>query len=148
MSAVLTAIRGGPESEATLERAASLARTHDLPLHLLYVVNLDFLSQVTGGHIPTADEELTELGRFILDMAATRLADTGLPVETHIRHGRVYQQVIELANELGAEFVVVGHRRPDADHPTTRHSVVRDFADRIRAETGAEVVVAEVASGA
>lgn len=142
MSAVLTAIRGGPESQATLDRAAALAREHDLPLHLLYVVNLDFLSQVTGGHIPTADEEVTAMGEFILEVAAASLEGSGVEVEMHIRHGEVYRQVIDLANELGAGFIVVGHRTPDADHPGG-HSMVLRFVDRIRTETEAEIVVVE-----
>ena len=143
MSAVLAAIRGGPESRATLDRAAALAREHDLALHLVYVVNLDFLTQVTGGHIPTADEEVTAMGEFILDVAAAGLEGSGVEVVTHIRRGEVYRQVIDLANELGAGFIVVGHRKPDADHPASGHSMVLRFADRIRAETEAEIVVVE-----
>jgi nucleotide-binding universal stress UspA family protein len=142
MSAVLTAIRGGPESRATLERAAELARERKLPLHLLYVVNLDFLSQVTGGHIPTAEEEVTAMGAFILEVAKDDLEGSGVEVVTHVRQGQVYRQVIELANELAAAVVVVGRRRPDPDHPAG-HSVVLRFAERIRSESGAEVVVVD-----
>lgn len=145
MSAVLTAIRGGPESRATLERAAEIAGERGLPLHLLYVVNLDFLSQVTGGHIPTAEEEVTEMGAFILEVARVDLEGSDVEIVTHLRQGRVYEQVIELAREIGADSVVVGRRRPDPDHPAGP-SVVLRFADRIREETGAEVIVVETGS--
>jgi nucleotide-binding universal stress UspA family protein len=146
MSAVLTAIRGGPESRATLKRAAELAREHKLPLHLLYVVNLDFLTQVTGGHIPTAEEEVTAMGAFILEVAKADLEGSGVEVITHVRQGEVYRKVIEVANEIGAALVVVGRRRPDSDHPAG-HSVVLRFAERIRTESGAEVVVVDAGDG-
>ncbi len=145
MSAVLSAVRGGPASEATLARAAALARERSLPLHLLYVVNLDFLTQVTGGHIPTVDEEITAMGEFILEVAKGDAEAMGVEVVTHVRHGQVLRQVIDLANELAAEVIVVGKRTTDSDHPAGTPVVLR-FADGIRAETDAEVVVIETES--
>jgi len=143
MSAIVCAIRGGPESEATLHRAVSLAKEKQLPLHLLYVVNLDFLVSVTGGHAQTVGEEVTSMGEFILEAAREEAEAQGLEVVTHVRRGKVSEQVIALVEELGADFVVVGKRRPKPDLPAAAQSVVLRFADRIREETGATVVVEE-----
>ncbi|RMF49572.1 MAG: universal stress protein, partial [Anaerolineae bacterium] len=47
MSAIVCAIRGGPASQPTIRRAIALALETSLPLHFLYVVNLDFLSSTS-----------------------------------------------------------------------------------------------------
>ena len=54
MPGIVCAVRGGPASQPTIEKAIALALETGLPLCFLYVVNLDFLSQTpTSRSAPT-----------------------------------------------------------------------------------------------
>ena len=52
MSGIVCAVRGGPASQPTLQRAITLAKETGLPLFFLYVVNLDFSIRPTAA-VPT-----------------------------------------------------------------------------------------------
>ncbi|MFC1853306.1 universal stress protein [candidate division CSSED10-310 bacterium] len=142
MSSIVCAVRGGPESENTIKTALSLAREKGLPLHFLYVVNLDFLSNVTGGHVQTVSKEMRELGKFILEMAVTQAEEVGVQAISHIRQGKVHLQLINLCQELRTGYVVLGKTRQRGEGLRQPRRFVRTYGETIKAETGAEVVVA------
>lgn len=142
MSAVLCALRGGPQSLPTLERAASVAREHHLPLHLMYAVNLDFMKRnITGASTQIADEEISSMGEFILIAAAEQVPTDDLQVINHVRHAPIHEAIIRLAEEIDADYIVVGQRQ--AEEADDDHAVVNQFAERIRNAIHAEVIVVQ-----
>jgi len=143
MSTILCAIRGGPESQATLNQAIKLAKDKKLVLHLLYVVNLDFLSTITGVHSSVAEEELYSMGEFILEIAQVEAKEQEVETVKHIRQGRVSEEIIKLANELNTDYIVLGKRKASEEQPTTERSVVLDFIEKIKSETGAQIIIVE-----
>ncbi len=143
MSSILCAIRGGPESQITLNHAIKMAIEKDLVLHLLYVVNLDFLSTITGVNSLVAEEELRSMGEFILEIAQEDAEEQGVETQSHIRQGQVTEEIIKLANELNTDYIVLGKRKATEEHPTTEQSVVLDFIEKIEAETTAKIIIAE-----
>lgn len=52
MSGIVCAIRGGPFSRPTIDKAIALSRESGQQVHFLYVINLDFLSNALHSHMP------------------------------------------------------------------------------------------------
>ncbi len=142
MSAIVCAIRGGPASQPTIWRAVRLAQETGLPLHFLYVVNLDFLSRTSSSRVHTIEEEMREMGEFILLTAQDTAAQQGVQAQGDVRHGAVGEQIIALCREVGAEYVVLGapQRRDESD--VFGEDRLHRFARSITEQTGARVVIA------
>ncbi len=144
MSGIICAIRGGPASRNTIARAISLAKETGEPLFFLYVVNLDFMASSSSSRVQTISEEMRQMGEFILLMAQSRAAEKGVEARPVIREGEVEEQIVKVAQEVGADYVVLG--RPASAEAGNVFSLekISGLADKIRKETGAEVVFAEV----
>ena len=105
MSGIVCAIRGGPDSQPTIAQAISLAKETELPLHFLYVVNLDFLSHTTSSRVHTISMEMHQMGEFILLSAQSLASTLGITTEGAIRHGNVME-------EIGTNFFVASRIHP------------------------------------
>ena len=144
MSGVVCAIRGGPHSLPTISKAVSLARETDQPLYFLYVVNLDFLARTTSIRTHTINQEMEEMGEFILLSARGWAADQGVSAEGLVRHGVVGEEIVTLCQEVGAEYLVVGRPQLESDEDNVfTHARLQRFADQVKEQTGAEVVMPE-----
>ncbi len=143
MSSILCAIRGGPESQITLNKAMEMASQQNLILNLVYVVNLDFLSTITGVNSSVAEEELHSMGEFILEIAQEEAQDKNIETKSFIRQGNIAEEIIKLANEINADYIVLGKRKATQEQATTEQSVVLDFIEKIALETTAKIVIAE-----
>ena len=80
MSGIVCAVRGGPASQPTIQRAIALAKETGLPLFFLYVVNLDFLDSTTRSRTHTISKEMAQMGEFILLMAKSKAEAQGVPL--------------------------------------------------------------------
>lgn len=144
MSGIICAIRGGPASQPTIRRAIMLAKEKELPLQFLYVVNLDFLSYTESGRVRNITSELEKMGDFILLAARDRAERGGVQAEGVIRHGDVGEQIIQLAKDARADYVVLGPPRGEQEEDVFTQERLQQFMRRIEEESGAGVVLAEV----
>jgi nucleotide-binding universal stress UspA family protein len=140
MSGIVCAIRGGPDSQPTIEQAIALAKNNNLPLYLLYVVNVDFLSHST--HTPTRilSKELHEMGEFILLTAQTTAETQGVTAHRVVREGNVGDEIIGLCREISADYVVLGRPQTQLEENIFTHDLLHEFSQRIEQETGARVI--------
>lgn len=144
MSGIVCAVRGGPHSQSTISRAITLARETSQPLYFLYVVNLDFMARTTSTRTHTIDHEMEEMGEFILLDAQSRAAELDVAAEGLVRHGKVGEEIVNLCKELGAKFLVIGRPKLDDDEENVfTHARLRHFADLVKQQTGAEVIMPE-----
>ena len=65
MNGIVCAIRGGPHSQPTINKAISLAWETGLPLFFLYIVNLDFLTHALSTRTHTINQEMELMGEFV-----------------------------------------------------------------------------------
>lgn len=142
MSGIICAIRGGSASQTTIEKSIELANQTDLTVYYLYVVNLDFLSYTSSSRTHTITKELHELGEFILSMAQTRAEKKGVRAESVIRDGTVGKEIVALAKEVSANYVVLGKPQGGEEEDVFTHERLRTFSDKIEQESGAKVVFA------
>lgn len=144
MPGIISPIRGGPGSQPTIDKAIAISKEKHLPLYFLYVVNLDFLLRTETSRINILSEEMHEMGEFILLKAATRAETQNVKVETIVRQGKVREVVINLCQELEADYVVMGQPRIKDDDTEDLFTMeqLTDFTQRILAETSASIVLA------
>lgn len=143
MPGIVCAIRGGPDSQPTINKSIQLALETDLPLYFLYVVNLDFLSHTSVSRTNFVSKEMQQMGDFILLTAQSRAADQGVSAESVVRHGKVGEEIIELCRELNADYTVLGLPRGQAEGNIFTSERLEKFIEWIKKESGAEVVLVE-----
>lgn len=140
MSGIVCAIRGGPLSQPTIRQAIATAKRHQILIHFLYVVNLDFLEHSEQSRTKVIQQEMREMGEFICLKAQIEARREGAQAEIAVREGNVTEEIIALCHELGADFVVLG--RPQGERVTNLFDQMRldKFAHMLESETGAQVV--------
>lgn len=145
MSGIVCAIRGGPASRPTIEKAIQLAVETELPLYFLYVVNLDFLSHTSSSRTHLISKELTEMGEFILLTAQSKAQAKGIDANGIVHKGNVRDEIVNLCQEMMADYVVLGKPKvqPGKENVFTEDRMDR-FAERIAEESGAEIILAEI----
>ena len=111
---VLLAIDGSEGIEVAARAAAEVAEGTGSALHLVYVEPLpDFVKNGDGapGYDRELYEKIEEGARERLRKLAWRVkAGGGTVAEAHLRMGAVAEEIVGLADELGAGLIVVGSR--------------------------------------
>lgn len=142
MSGIVCAIRGGPHSQSTIDGAISLARETGLPLYFLYVVNLDFLTHTTSTRTHTINQEMEQMGEFILLAAQSRAGGQEVAAEGLVRHGSVIKEIVGLCKELNADYLVLGRPQMDEEEANVfTHARLNAFIELVKEQSGAEVIM-------
>lgn len=106
---VLVAIDGSSQSLKSLERAIDEAKTWNAELHAIYVVEIGLFSSLPVDNTWEVMYSLLEKeGKEILSAATKNAADVGVTMTIHLKQGHAGQEVINLAEELDADLIVVG----------------------------------------
>ncbi len=105
---ILCAVRGGPESEKTIEYAVSLAEKERARLVFLYVVSLDIFAPSSDVRAENIAKELSRMGEFVLLMAQAKAATVGVAADTFVRQGNILEQILATCREMGAKTLVLG----------------------------------------
>ena len=105
---ILLATDGSREAELAAITAADLAKSTNSELHVVHV----------GGFLPTIlaqteaePAQLEREARELLDEQVKRVEGAeGTVKEAHLRLGRADEEIVDLAHEMGAGFIVMGSR--------------------------------------
>ena len=122
---ILVATDGSREAELAVTTAADLAKSTDSELHVVHVGELrpTFLAQT--------EEEPAELqreARRLLDEQERRVEEAGGTVkEAHLRLGRADEEIVDLAHEMEAGFIVMGSR----GHGRMRRALMGSVSDSV-----------------
>lgn len=143
MPGIVCAIRGGPFSRPTIEKAIDLAKETGEKVHFLYVVNLEFLSNSLHLHLDVMEEEVSEMGEFILLSAQEKAKALGVEAEGVIRKGKVGRMIIEVCKEIDANYVVMGKPVEEQEDNVLDFGTLSEFAAKIEEASRAKVVFSE-----
>ncbi len=140
MPGIICAIRGGPNSRSTINKAVQVAQETNLPLHFLYVINLDFLVHTNIGRTHLITRQMKQMGEFILLTAQTKAEDKGIQAKGVIRKGKVVDEIIQLCHELEANHVILG--LPNGANDDDRFTIeqLNHSGQRIESESGAKII--------
>ena len=106
---------GSDRSERALDRAGELARLLGVKLHIVscFGKSSDGVSGAAARGVPIAVDK-QDGGRtraqHNVDRAQQRLAPAGVESETHVWPGEPADALVEIADEQGAQMIIVGNR--------------------------------------
>ena len=140
MSYILCATRGGEESLCAQDEAIEIAKERGETLLFLYIVDLHFLDKTAAPIVVDVEDEVADMGDFLLLVAKERAAEQGVNAEVLRRKGNVRQEIKKVAVERDVSLVILG--RPCGDESAFHLAELQKFSDEIEAETGvkAEIV--------
>ena len=111
---ILLATDGSEEAELAALRAVDLADATDSELHVVHVgVVPIFLKSYPGtlGYYGKLYEQIEEVSRELLRKQSWRVKAAGGTVAgAHLKMGAVDLEIVALAEELGADLIVMGSR--------------------------------------
>jgi nucleotide-binding universal stress UspA family protein len=127
---ILLATDGSEEAQLAATTAADLAEKTNSELHLI-TVGPDLPLYELTEH-PADFEDLLRKNRReakeMLEQQAKRMEDSGGSVkETHLREGRAEEEIVELAEEIGAGLIVMGSR----GHGRLRRALMGSVSDAV-----------------
>jgi nucleotide-binding universal stress UspA family protein len=110
---ILLATDGSEEAQLAATTAADLAEKTNSELHVL-TVGPDFPLYELPEHPADFEDVLRENRREakeVLEQQAKRIEESGVSVkEIHLREGRADEEIVEVAEEIGAGLIVMGSR--------------------------------------
>jgi nucleotide-binding universal stress UspA family protein len=139
MGLILCATRGGEASFRTQNAAIALAKERGDEVAFLYVVDLNFLDKTAAPIVVDVENEISQMGKFLLLVAKERATDQGVEARMISRKGKVREKIKQTAIEIGATLVVLG--RPAGETSAFRLSSLEAYAREIEEETGIETQI-------
>ncbi len=138
MGLILCATRGGEASIPTQLKAIEMASQTGDELAFLYVADSSFLNMTAAAVVVDVEDELVNMGKFLLAMAAERAQKEGVMARSVIRTGVVREILPVVAKELEASVIILG--RPAGESSQFKEADFDHFMNGIEAETQAKVI--------
>jgi nucleotide-binding universal stress UspA family protein len=108
---ILAAVDGGPQAGAVARLAANFATRMGSELHVVHVGFVPAMYHPEMQGYPSRVEAVRQETQQTLDEEVRRIEAAGAGVSrSHLRMGRPDVEILELAEELGADLIVVGSR--------------------------------------
>jgi nucleotide-binding universal stress UspA family protein len=114
---ILVAIDGSEASQRAFDRALDIARAGNTSLHATYVVETGLFSSLPADNtVEIMYNVLKHEGESILAKVKGQATTTGITLITHIKFGHAGSEVINLAEKLKADLIIVGsHGKSQTD---------------------------------
>ena len=127
---ILLASDGSEEAQLAAATAADLAEKTNSELHVLTVAP-DYPLYELPEHPAEFEDVLSENRREakeMLEQQAKRIEESGGTVkETYLREGRAAEEIVEVAEEIGAGLIVMGSR----GHGRLRRALLGSVSDAV-----------------
>lgn len=136
---ILCPTRGGQDSYLNQDYAISFTKECDGDLIFLYVSNVQFLDHTAAPKVVDIEEELDEMGDFMLTMAIERAHNAGIQASSIVTHGQFGKILVQIIQEHTVDVVVLGMTRVESSHlpPDYIEKLAMDFSR----EMGIEVLL-------
>ncbi len=103
---------GDEESSVRVVNAALEVMTGDDSVHVVCVVP-DFGSGVVGTFFPDGHEaDMIKHTTDALHAFTAKHLPKGTRVQHIVAHGNIYEEILEAANKIGVDLIVIGSHRP------------------------------------
>jgi nucleotide-binding universal stress UspA family protein len=108
MTNILCPTRGGKESQPNQDFAIELTKERGADLLFMYVSNIQLISRSGPPIVVDIEEELDELGDFLLSMAQERAENSGVAAKAIVKRGVFSEVLKEVIVEKKVNTVVLG----------------------------------------
>ena len=129
---ILSPTRGGESSVPNQMKVIDLAKENDADLTFLYITDISFLDRLSSPILIDIEQELDELGEFVLAMAKERAANEGVEVRTIVRRGAFAGVLAATLEEFDIDWLILGSPVESTGPSTTMpylESLARELAD-------------------
>ena len=141
MKPIVCATRGGQASRRTQERAIELAKERGAELIFICVVDPTFTGPADEQLEEALSDELKRLGGSLLYIAKSRAQRQGVPAETVVQCGSVWDDIPAFLEEVDAEALVIGVPQEDTPLEAFGSESVREFLEKLKEETDVEIII-------
>ena len=108
---ILLAVDGSEEASTAAQTAAELAERTDSELHVVHVGEVEPVFHPERHGYRARYEELQEEARRLLEEQVGEIETAGVTVSrAHLRMGRPDEEIVGLAEEIGADLIATGSR--------------------------------------
>jgi nucleotide-binding universal stress UspA family protein len=142
MKTILFPTRGGQTSYSNQDAVIALAKEWNAKLIFLYISNVHFLEKLGHvSHTRVVQNELEDLGEFLLAMACERAEKAGWKAEAVVRQGSFLETILNVISEHQVDTFVIG--APGSTHAVTTTDFLQNLIQEIREEHQIEVLVVQ-----
>ena len=130
---ILVPTDGSESAERALTQALGIAHEYDATVHALYCVERERYGEPALSSAELAIARVEERGQAILERTAAEAADAGIELTWDICRGSPHVEIERVADEVGADLVIVGYQgehRTLPDHLGTVATKVVRTLDR------------------
>jgi nucleotide-binding universal stress UspA family protein len=139
MFKILAPTRGGEASCINQDKAIAMAKERGAALDFLYVTDTSFLNRVSSPVLIDVEEELDEMGGFMLAMAQERAKAQGVEAGAVIRRGHFGDVLRAVIEELEIDCLILGG--PEEESGITTYDFLRGLAEELASTHNVETVV-------
>lgn len=108
---IILAFDGSHEARTALREGALLALGEGAAVWLLCVVSDNVALSLAEGAYPGSAERLVSAGHDMVREGLAKLRELGLSASGHVARGEPSAVIGAFAREVGADLIVLGHRR-------------------------------------
>jgi nucleotide-binding universal stress UspA family protein len=125
---IICAVRGRPESRATVSRAVDLALEHQTRLTFLHVIDAEFLEYATVAPLSVVYKELVEMSRFAMLILCDRAQRRGVSeVNYIILEGNIRKQLHQFVIDTHADLMIMGTPSPGPGKNVFKQEELKQF---------------------
>ena len=138
---ILCPTRGGKDSYLNQDRAIAIAKERGTEVLFLYITNLHFLGLTAAPKLIDIENELDEMGEFMLTMAQERAENASVNALTLVKHGQFREVLIDVIEEHQIDTVILGSSSGETGVITAEF--IQELVDEISGKTGVEFIVVD-----
>ena len=141
---IVCAVRGRPESRATVSHAIELALQTGAKLTFLHILDAEFLKHTVGGRLSVVYQELSSMGEFAMLILVDRALRKGVEeVDYVIREGNIQKMLYQFALETGADVFILGNPRTGSGKNIFATDEFNRFIAQLEADANLRVIRVE-----
>ena len=134
---LLVATDGSGPANRAVTHALEQAEQHGADLHAIFVVDTDRYAEPALSSAELVTDEIEEWGSKQLDEVTERAESLSVPTVTRCCHGKPSIEIINYADSIDADLVVLGYQ----GHSHTKTDRIGSVTDRVVQNVGRPVLV-------
>lgn len=138
---ILCPTRGGKGSYPNQDRAIAIAKERGAEVLFLYITNVQFLGLTAAPKLIDIENEMDEMGEFMLTMAQERAENASVNALTRVQRGQFREVLIDFIEEHRIDTAVLGSSAGGTGVITAEY--IQELVDEISGKTGVEFIVVD-----
>lgn len=134
---ILVGTDGSAPANRAVAQALEEAENHGGTLHAIYVVDTALFDEPAFSSAELSTDEMEDWGNEQLAEVAQRGENLDVEVVTRCCHGAPYEEIIEYADEIDADLIVLGYQ----GQSHTKTDRVGSVTERVVRNAGRRVLV-------